>query len=167
MRENKEGTTREYAENIHDASQLLLGLINDILDFVLDIDENLPAVLRGDEIRIRQILNNFLVNAVKYTKKGSITLSVHGEYSSGEFELIMAVADTGIGIRQEDIPHLFDSFKRLDEKENRHIEGTGLGLNITKLLVDLMNGKITVESEYGKGSCFAASIHMISFSWII
>ncbi len=128
------------------------------VEIVLDIEPTLPAMLRGDEIRIRQILNNFLANAVKYTNKGSITLSVRGEYSANGFELIMSVKDTGIGIRKEDIPHLFDSFKRLDEKKNRHIEGTGLGLNITQDLVNLMGGRLTVESEYGKGSCFTARI---------
>lgn len=128
------------------------------VEIVQDIDPSLPAVLRGDEIRIRQILNNFLANAVKYTKQGKITLTVRGEYSAKGFELVMSVADTGIGIRQEDIPHIFDSFQRLDEKKNRHIEGTGLGLNITKQLTDLMGGTIEVQSEYGKGSCFTARI---------
>ena len=128
------------------------------VEIVRDIDPSLPAVLRGDEIRIRQILNNFLANAVKYTKRGKITLTVRGEYSAKGFELVMSVADTGIGIRQEDIPHIFDSFQRLDEKKNRHIEGTGLGLNITKQLTDLMGGTIEVQSEYGKGSCFTARI---------
>ena len=131
---------------------------NNAVEIALDIEPSLPAVLRGDEIRIRQILNNFLANAVKYTKQGTITLSVRGEYSPKGFELVMAVADTGIGIRQEDIPHIFDSFQRFDEQKNRHIEGTGLGLNITKQLTDLMGGTIDVQSEYGKGSCFTARI---------
>ena len=147
-------------------SKMLIGVIqglrfkteNNEVEIAFDIEQNLPSVLRGDEIRIRQILNNFLANAVKYTAQGKITLSVKGEYSSKGFELIMSVTDTGIGIRQEDIPHLFDSFQRLDQKKNRHIEGTGLGLNITKQLVDMMNGIIKVESVYGQGSAFTARI---------
>ena len=147
-------------------SKMLTGVIQGLrfkaesnkIEIALDIEQTLPSVLRGDEIRIRQILNNFLTNAVKYTKQGTITLSVRGEYTPRGYELIMSVTDTGIGIRQEDIPHLFDSFQRLDAKKNRHIEGTGLGLNITKQLVDLMGGDIDVQSEYGKGSCFTARI---------
>ena len=147
-------------------SKMLTGVIQGLrfkaeskeLKIALDIEQTIPSVLRGDEIRIRQILNNFLTNAVKYTKQGTITLSVRGEYSPNGFELIMSVADTGIGIRKEDIPHLFDSFQRLDEQKNRHIEGTGLGLNITNQLADLMGGSIDVQSEYGKGSCFTVRI---------
>ena len=147
-------------------SKMLTGVIQGLryksektnLEIKLDIEENLPSVLRGDEIRIRQILNNLLANAVKYTKEGSITLSVKGEYSPKGFELTMSVTDTGIGIRKEDIPYLFDSFQRLEEKKNRHIEGTGLGLTITKQLVDLMEGTLEVTSEYGKGSCFRVCI---------
>ena len=147
-------------------SKMLTGVIQGLryksektnLEIKLDIEENLPSVLRGDEIRIRQILNNLLANAVKYTKEGSITLSVKGEYTPKGFELSMSVTDTGIGIRKEDIPYLFDSFQRLEEKKNRHIEGTGLGLTITKQLVDLMEGTLEVTSEYGKGSCFRVCI---------
>ncbi len=147
-------------------SKMLIGVIQGLrfktedneVEIAFDIEQNLPSVLRGDEIRIRQILNNFLANAVKYTSQGTITLSVKGEYGPKGFELIMSVTDTGIGIRQEDIPHLFDSFQRLDQKKNRHIEGTGLGLNITKQLVDMMNGTIEVQSVYGQGSTFTARI---------
>ncbi len=124
----------------------------------VDIDENLPSVLKGDEIRIKQILNNLLSNAVKYTEKGSVTFSVSGEQDADGFKLILKIADTGKGIKKEDIESLFESFKRLELEKNRYIEGTGLGLNITKLLVDLMNGKIDVESEYGKGSCFTVTL---------
>lgn len=147
-------------------SKMLTGVIQGLryksektnLEIKLDIEENLPSVLRGDEIRIRQILNNLLANAVKYTKEGSITFSVKGEYTPKGFGLSMSVTDTGIGIRKEDIPYLFDSFQRLEEKKNRHIEGTGLGLTITKQLVDLMEGTLEVTSEYGKGSCFRVCI---------
>jgi len=123
-----------------------------------EIDESLPKVLRGDEIRIRQILNNLLSNAVKYTNRGTVTFTVKGVRQEESFCLLASVSDTGIGIRKEDIDKLFGSFERLEEKRNRYIEGTGLGLNITKQLVDLMGGSITVESEYGKGSCFTVLI---------
>lgn len=123
-----------------------------------EIDENLPSVLKGDEIRIRQILNNLLSNAVKYTKQGTITLKVKGVHSPEGFVLQASVKDTGIGIKREDVDKLFDSFRRLEEKKNRYIEGTGLGLNITKQLAELMGGSIGVKSEYAKGSCFTVKI---------
>lgn len=129
------------------------------LEVRLHIDEDLPSVLKGDEIRIKQILTNLLTNAVKYTKEGRITFSVQGEWSdSGDFTLKMSVADTGEGIRKEDMGKLFDSFTRLEEKKNRAIEGTGLGLNITKHLVEGMNGEIQVQSVYGRGSLFTVRI---------
>lgn len=96
---------------------------------------------------------------MKYTKEGTITITAH--IQSGEENsvmLVIKVSDTGIGIREEDIPKLFTSFERLDPKQNRHIEGTGLGMAISKRLITAMNGKITVESQYGKGSTFTAMI---------
>ncbi len=134
---------------------------NKKLDIVTNIDKALPSVLKGDEIRIRQILNNLLSNAVKYTKRGSITFSVKGVYGQDTFALRMSIEDTGVGIKQEDISKLFDSFKRLEENKNHYIEGTGLGLNITRQLVELMHGTIEVSSEYGKGSCFTVIIPQI------
>ncbi len=124
----------------------------------LDIDKELPSVLNGDEIRVKQILNNLLSNALKYTEKGSITLSVKGEQKDKVFSLIMSVSDTGMGIRKDDMERLFDSFQRLEMKKNRYIEGTGLGLSITRQLVNQMQGSIDVQSEYGKGSCFTVHI---------
>lgn len=128
------------------------------LEFKLDIDESLPAVLRGDEIRNKQILNNLLSNAIKYTDKGNVKLSVKGSYNVKGFSLLISVADTGKGIRKEDLAQLFDSFKRLELAKNRYIEGTGLGLNITQQLVNAMNGTIEVQSIYGEGSCFTVEI---------
>lgn len=128
------------------------------LELKMEFDETMPAVLKGDEIRIKQILNNLLSNAVKYTEKGHIIFSARGIYREKEFVLVMSVTDTGIGIRKEDMDRLFDSFQRLELKKNRYIEGAGLGLNITKQLVDIMNGSIEVESEHGKGSCFTVQI---------
>lgn len=126
--------------------------------FHVEIEESLPSVLRGDEIRIRQILNNLLSNAVKYTQQGNIYFRVKGISTQEAFTLCVSVEDTGMGIKPEDIDKLFDSFQRLEEKKNHNIEGTGLGLNITKQLAELMGGSIEVSSEYGKGSCFTAKI---------
>ncbi|MBQ7955520.1 MAG: response regulator [Lachnospiraceae bacterium] len=139
-------------------NDVVLGITNRIkdkgLELKLEIDESIPSALMGDEIRIKQILNNLLSNAFKYTEKGRITFTVQGVQKEQDFGLKISVADTGIGIRQEDIEKLFDSFKRLEIEKNRHIQGTGLGLNITKQLIDTMNGTIEVQSEYGAGSCF-------------
>ena len=128
------------------------------LEIKLDIDESMPSMLTGDEIRIKQILNNLLSNAIKYTEKGSITFSAKGVREEDKFSLLMSVKDTGIGIKKEDVEKLFASFQRLELNKNRYIEGTGLGLNITKQLVTLMNGNIEVKSEYGVGSCFTVII---------
>ena len=134
-------------------------LENKPIEFVIQINENLPSWLYGDEVRIRQIINNFLSNAVKYTKEGTVTFCLdYEEKSNDQIQLIISVTDTGIGIKEEDLGKLFESFTRIEEKRNRNIEGTGLGLNLTKNLVDLMDGEISVESTYGKGSCFTARI---------
>lgn len=128
------------------------------LKFEVEVDKNLPSVLKGDEIRIKQILNNILSNAVKYTEKGSIYFTVLGKQQQDKFLLKVSVKDTGIGIKKEDMEHLFDSFQRLEVKKNRHVQGTGLGLCITKQLVKQMQGEIEVVSEYGNGSCFTVFI---------
>lgn len=129
------------------------------LDFLVEIDEKLPCVLYGDERRIKQVILNILTNAVKYTKKGSVVLSAQGEFTAeGEVVLKVSVADTGIGIRKEDLEHLYDAFERVEEWRNANIEGNGLGLAITRRLLDLMGGEITVDSIYTKGSVFAATI---------
>ncbi len=125
------------------------------LDFLVDIDEGLPAVLVGDEQRIKQVVINLLTNAVKYTDRGSVVLSVHGEVQNdGRLKLRISVADTGIGIKKEDVNKLFDAFARVNLEQNRKIEGSGLGLAITQQLVALMGGEITVDSIYRKGSTF-------------
>ena len=128
------------------------------LEMKLDIDESMPSVLKGDEIRIKQVLNNLLSNAVKYTEKGSVTFSVKGIYAEDKFILQFVVKDTGIGINEEDMDKLFSSFERLELSKNRYIQGTGLGLNITKQLVNIMNGTIEVTSKHGEGSCFTVQI---------
>lgn len=124
------------------------------LDFQVQIDSDLPCVLYGDEVRNRQIIVNILNNAVKYTKQGVVKLTVEGIREDQVFTLKMQVSDSGIGIKQEDIDKLFSGFQRLDLEQNRSIEGTGLGLAITHNLIERMNGRIEVSSEYGKGSVF-------------
>jgi signal transduction histidine kinase/CheY-like chemotaxis protein len=127
----------------------------------LEIDGGFPAKLRGDELRIRQILNNLLSNAIKYTQEGTVTLNVLCETIPDDAANVLVrftVRDTGIGIRAEDMGKLFTSYTQLDTGSNRKIEGTGLGLTITKRLVEMMGGSISVESEYGKGSVFTAQI---------
>ncbi len=198
LRENENETIKDYALNIQNASNMLLGLINDVLDFSkiesgqlelventyhvasllqdeslmlnaraadkpistqITADANLPSKLFGDELRIKQILTNLLSNAVKYTPRGLVTLNVSSKpLDNNQIELCFSVTDTGIGIRKENLSQLFDSFKRFDLDKNRGIQGTGLGLDITKQLVDLMHGSITVDSKYGKGSTFTVTI---------
>lgn len=126
------------------------------LELTLDFDPDIPSVLYGDDLRIRQVITNLLTNAVKYTHAGSITFTMRLLKSEGEAcELFVAVSDTGIGIRKEDIGKLFESFQRLDEERNRSIEGTGLGIAIVQRLLTMMDSRLEVESEYGKGSTFS------------
>ena len=125
----------------------------------LDIDGTLPDILYGDEVRIKQVMINLLTNAVKYTKEGWVELCVRkqevSECTDGSALLLdIRVSDSGVGIRKEDQSRLFVEFERLDRLKNRTVEGTGLGLSITARLVKLMDGRISVESEYGKGSSF-------------
>ena len=129
------------------------------LEFRINVSPNVPAELIGDEVRIKQILINILNNAIKYTKEGSISLTVQSEkIDEDTYNIIYTVADTGIGIKKEDMPYLFSAFKRVDEDTTNHIEGTGLGLSIVKQFLDLMGGKITVNSVYTKGSTFIVEI---------
>ncbi len=129
------------------------------LRFTIDVDPTMPAQLLSDEVRIKQIIINLLNNAVKYTQSGSVTLSVHCRRTENNKALVTySVEDTGMGIRKESIPHLFDAFRRVDESKNRYIEGTGLGLSIVKQLVDLLGGEISVSSIYTKGSTFVFTL---------
>ena len=128
------------------------------LDFRCHYDEDIPSVLYGDYTRIKQIILNILTNAVKYTREGYIDFSVSSVRKDDICRLIISVEDSGIGIKQENIPKLFTKFERLDLEKNITIEGTGLGLAITKKLVELMNGTIVVQSIYGKGSKFTIAI---------
>ncbi|WP_250229386.1 hybrid sensor histidine kinase/response regulator [Anaeropeptidivorans aminofermentans] len=128
------------------------------LDFVTDIDPGLPSVLKGDDVRLRQVLLNILSNAVKYTHKGYVKLSVKGKKEGDSVKLLFEIEDTGIGIRENEVSKLFKAFSQLDLYTNREILGTGLGLAISKQLLSLMNGEISVESQYGKGSIFSIEI---------
>lgn len=129
------------------------------LDFQVDIDEQLPSVLCGDSKRMKQVVLNLLNNAAKYTREGSVTLSAVKQFDDdGNFFLKISVRDTGVGIRKEDMEYLYDAFKRIDSKVNRHVEGSGLGLTITRQFLDLMEGQITVDSIYTKGSVFTITI---------
>ena len=127
------------------------------LEFIVQVDESLPSGLMGDDIRLRQILVNLLNNAVKYTHKGSVVLQVNGLDSENEKEakIRFVVKDTGIGIKEEDLQKLCTPFERIEEKRNRNIEGTGLGMSITKQLLGLLHSQLEVHSVYGEGSEFA------------
>jgi signal transduction histidine kinase/CheY-like chemotaxis protein len=140
------------------------------ITFKLDINEDLPAILFGDDLRVKQILNNLLSNAFKYTKEGTVTLGVicqpadplqdaQSDDAPHSLWLSFYINDTGIGIREEDIKKLFLDYNQVDTQTNRKIEGTGLGLSITKKFVEMMGGEIVVESVYGKGSTFRVRIH--------
>jgi signal transduction histidine kinase/HPt (histidine-containing phosphotransfer) domain-containing protein len=126
--------------------------------FKLNIESELYCNLYGDDLRLKQILNNLLSNSFKYTREGTVTLAVNCVRENENVRLTISVSDTGIGIRQEDIEKLFKDYNQVDVKANRLIEGTGLGLSITKGLTELMNGDVSVESEYGKGSTFRVSL---------
>jgi CheY-like chemotaxis protein/HPt (histidine-containing phosphotransfer) domain-containing protein/anti-sigma regulatory factor (Ser/Thr protein kinase) len=124
------------------------------ISFELDVDETLPIRFYGDELRVKQILNNILSNAMKYTQEGRVSFRIRWELQEGNALLFFTVEDTGRGIKKEDLDKLFVEYSQLDTKANRKIEGTGLGLSITKKLILMMQGTIQVESEYGKGSIF-------------
>lgn len=126
------------------------------LKYNLNVSEDIPSVLKGDEIRVRQILLNLINNAIKYTHEGSVSVNVSFDRDIGLLWVI--IKDTGIGIKEEDMNKLFGSFQRLDENKNRNIEGTGLGLNIALKLARMMDGDISVESKYGEGTTFMAQM---------
>ena len=129
------------------------------LEFKLYVDPSIPSMLCGDEVRIKQVLINLLNNAIKYTSEGSVMLSVRCEcVTLNRVRVWYTVEDTGRGVKKENIPYIFNAFKRVDEEKNRHIEGTGLGLSIVQQLVKLMGGEISVNSVYTKGSKFIVTL---------
>lgn len=152
----------------YDLASLIQNLVNSIqgrakaknLEFEVDVDENLPCVLQGDDVRITQVIMNLLTNAVKYTEEGKVLFSVRqgGRIQEEEQNYVLldvSVKDTGIGIKEEDRKKLFESFERLEEKRNRNIEGTGLGMAIVVKLLSMMGSEIHLDSVYGKGSVFS------------
>ena len=129
------------------------------LELIVEADPGLPARMVGDDVRLSQIIMNLLTNAVKYTEKGSVRFSISGgERANGNIALKVSIQDTGIGIKQEDMPRLFESFERLDEVRNHSIEGTGLGMSIVTRLLEMMGSRLEVESTYGKGSTFSFTV---------
>ena len=160
----------------YDISSVINDLVNMIrtkaddkgLVLKLDFDENLPRFMHGDEVRIKQVITNILTNAVKYTEKGSVTFRIgytKPENDPESVELQVAISDTGIGIKPEDMEKLFSEFDRIEEKRNRNIEGTGLGMNITKRLLTMMGSALKVESVYGEGSTFSFNIKQKVVRW--
>jgi signal transduction histidine kinase/CheY-like chemotaxis protein/HPt (histidine-containing phosphotransfer) domain-containing protein len=148
---------------VNDAISIIRMKVMDTrIRFVANIDSNIPCELRGDEIRIRQVLLNILSNAVKYTERGHVSLSITGSALDGDtFLLNIEVTDTGRGIRGEDMERLFGDFVQVDKLSNKGIEGTGLGLAITRNIVTAMGGEISVVSEYGRGSTFAVKLPQV------
>ncbi len=129
------------------------------VDLLLDIDEDIPNGLCGDEVRIKQVLINIMGNSVKFTNEGSITLKIRSRYEDEQqVRIFFEVSDTGIGIKKDDLDKLFTNFTQVDTKRNRAIEGTGLGLAISKRLVEMMGGHISVSSRYGEGTTFSFDI---------
>lgn len=157
----------EIVESEYDLKNMLVDSYNSVkirmaqkgLQFYFQNASSIPSILYGDVTRVKQIILNLLTNAVKYTERGSITMTVTWDPLPGDRAMLtFEIKDTGVGISEDSKSLLFDSFQRLDEKRNRSIEGTGLGLTIVKQLVELMNGTISVESEYHQGSTFKVSI---------
>ncbi len=157
----------ELAPAEYEVGPLINNLVNMVepkakaknLDLIMDIDPHIPKRLYGDDVRTEQIILNILNNAVKYTEEGSITFSMrHEKISTGDVILSVSITDTGIGMKQEDIGKLFSPYERIEESRNKKIEGTGLGMSITKSLLKQMDSTLEVTSEYGKGSTFAFSI---------
>ena len=146
-----------FASVMNDVMNMTMNKAQDKgLKYDLKVSKDIPSVLRGDEIRVRQVMLNLINNAIKYTHEGSVTIDVSYDNASGMMKMI--VSDTGIGIKNEDLGKLFGSFQRLDEDKNRNIEGTGLGLNITMRLVKMMDGTIEVSSKYGEGTTFTVKM---------
>lgn len=145
----------DFSSLIHDISNMIKAKAESKkLELCIHVDENLPSKLLGDDVRVRQVLVNLLNNSVKYTQEGTVTLNVDGRIEGRKAVIDFSVVDTGIGIKEEDISKLFQEFERIEEKRNRNIEGTGLGINITTQLLLLMGSRLNVESTYGKGSRF-------------
>ena len=171
-----EARKMEIIDDDYNFASLLNDIVNMVqrkadekhLTFILDVDKEIPKCLRGDELRIKQVIINILSNAVKYTKEGSVTFSIHSSKCVDSPDYVMlhvSVKDTGIGIKKEDLDKLFVAFERIEEKKNRNIEGTGLGMAISQSFLNMMDSKIHVESEYGKGSEFSFDLKQKVVKW--
>ncbi len=145
----------DFSSMIHDLANMASQRIeHKNIRLKVEVDHEIPSRLYGDDVRIRQVLTNILTNAVKYTHEGTVWLRVRGCRKEDTAVLTFEVEDTGIGIKEEDLPRLFAEFERLEEDRNRNIEGSGLGMNITVQLLSLLGSRLQVESVYGKGSRF-------------
>lgn len=145
----------DVSSMIHDLANMALQRVKDKeIEFVVEVDHEIPSRLYGDDVRIRQVLTNILTNAVKYTHEGTVCLRVKSRKTEEIVVLEFEVEDTGIGIKEEDLPKLSAEFERIEEDRNRNIEGTGLGMSITIQLLALLGSKLQVESVYGEGSKF-------------
>ncbi|MDR2507978.1 MAG: response regulator [Candidatus Accumulibacter sp.] len=152
-------TNYDLPSLINDTASLnIVRIIERPIEFQLEIDPALPGRLIGDELRIKQIFNNLLSNAFKYTERGKVFWRITCEKEGETVWLVSRVQDSGIGIRQEDIDKLFSDYNQVNVKSNRSVEGTGLGLSITKKMVEMMDGSISVKSVFGKGSIFTVRI---------
>ncbi len=157
----------ELASTVNDLVNMIQRRAEDKqLAFQVQVDKTTPHLLCGDEVRLKQCILNILTNAVKYTHEGSVTFSITYEKKDEDtIRLRVSVKDTGIGIKQEDMSKLFTAFERIEEKRNRSIEGTGLGMNIVQQLLHMMNSKLDVKSEYGKGSDFSFVVEQKVMNW--
>lgn len=144
-----------FRQTVYDIATLMQArALEKDLELVVRYSPNLPEGVIADEARLRQVIGNLIGNAVKFTEHGYIMINVTGERVGDDVEMVVSVVDTGIGIRKEDIPRMFEKFEQADASNTRRFGGTGLGLAICKNLVDLMSGEIGAESEFGKGSRF-------------
>ncbi|MDR0949701.1 MAG: response regulator [Lachnospiraceae bacterium] len=155
----------DTASLIYDSAQLNMTRIGSKpIDFKLSVSPNIPSMLIGDELRIKQILNNILSNAIKYTERGEVRFHIFCEEIAPHgtsVEFVFQVSDTGQGMSEEQLETLFNAYSRFNASKNKYTEGTGLGMNITQRLVSLMNGTITVESEVGTGSTFTVRLPQV------
>ncbi len=159
---------REMIEVVTRLAKTRIG--NKPIKLIINIAQDLPTILIGDKNHLQQVINNLLSNAIKYTDNGTVTLTVKCLNNKNKCRLFISVQDTGRGIRKEDISKIFNKFERLDIEKNSTTEGTGLGLAITKKLVNLMGGKISVRSEYQKGTLFIVELKQdiaLEQKWVV
>lgn len=150
----------ELESLVYDIVAIIAVKLNDKpIEFLVDLDPELPRYLVGDMIRVKQVLINIIGNAAKFTQMGYIKLGIYGSVENGQIMLNIPVEDTGIGIQKNELEKLFDSFSQVDTHKNHSVEGTGLGLVISKRLCEMMGGGISVESTYEKGSVFTVQIN--------